>query len=177
MFEERHIPNRRAGEKLITFVRPHWFHLLKSILFFIVLFVIPFVLFFLLKETMGFVFENEITFTLLALTGTLYLMVAYLILYNNFIDYHLDIWIVTNFRIIAIEQTNIFNRTVSEHKIELIQDVSANQTGLLQTFLNFGDVEVQTAGEEQRFHFNDVPDPFTVAKKINKLHSKVIKNG
>lgn len=174
MFTEKHIPNRRPGERLVTFVRPHWLHLVRSFLFFFMLLVVLYVSYFLIMNSTPHILENDIIRVILVSAGTLYLLVTFQLLYNRFIDYHLDIWIVTTERIIAIVQKNIFNRTISEHQIELIQDVTANQKGILQTFFNFGDVEIQTASEEQHFHFDDIPDPFEVAKEINKIHAKKV---
>jgi hypothetical protein len=172
MFEEKHIPNRKVGEHLITFVRPHWLLLLRSLVFFCILLAIPIFLYYFISFTAPQVFTNETFYIISVFTGVLYMLVILLLLYNRFIDYHLDIWIVTNFRIIAIVQRNIFNRTISEHQLEKIQDVSANQTGFWQTFFDFGDVEVQTASEESNFHFDDIPKPFDVAKEINNLAHK-----
>jgi len=169
MFEEKHIPNRALNEHLITFVRPHWLYLLKSMSLFALMFALPIGAYYIISETFPILLEVELLYVIAVFTATLYYLVTFLLLYNQFIDYHLDIWIVTNMRIIAIVQNNIFNRTISEHKLDVIQDVTANQKGLLQTMLNFGDVLVQTAAEKEKFHFNDVPNPFEVARQINEL--------
>ena len=89
--------------------------------------------------------------------------------YNAFIDYYLDVWIVTNKRIIGIEQNGLFNREVYEQNIENIQEVSGNQKGYLQTFFNYGDVLIQTASDKPLASFEKVPFPFQISQKINKI--------
>lgn len=176
MFEEKHIPNRQMGEKLLTFLRPHILYLFSHILLFIVQLSIPFIVYYFIAQTSAQLFQGEIFTIIFILLFTLYLLVIYLMFYNNFIDYHLDIWIVTNKRIISIVQNNIFNRTIKEYPIDRIQDVAANQKGLLQTFFQFGDVTIQTAGEDDPVIFDNVPNPFKTAQTINNLLHKNINN-
>lgn len=85
------------------------------------------------------------------------------------IDYYFDIWIVTNERIVNIEQKGLFNRRISELRFSRVQDVTASVDGLIPTMLNFGDVSVQTAAEEERFVFRQVGDPFAIKDRIMVL--------
>lgn len=85
------------------------------------------------------------------------------------IDYFFDVWIVTNERIVNIEQKGLFNRRISELRFSRIQDVTASVDGLIPTILNFGDVYVQTAAEEERFVFRQVGDPFAVKDEVMRL--------
>ena len=61
------------------------------------------------------------------------------------IDYWLDVWIVTDERVINIEQKGLFSRSVSELHFYNVQDVTTSVRGVIPTLLNYGDVEVQTA--------------------------------
>ena len=63
----------------------------------------------------------------------------------------------------------MFNRIVAEHELEKIQDVTGEQKGIFPTFLSYGNVLVQTAGEVPMFIFRQVDNPFEVAKTINHL--------
>ncbi len=169
MFQERHIPHKRPGERIITFVRPHWIEMVRNITFFIFQSAIPFVLYVFVWQITPELLENPFTYVLIVLLSSLYLLMALQQMYNKFLDYHLDIWVVTNHRIISIIQNNLFNRVISEHAIEKIQDVQARQVGILQSFLNFGTIEVQTAGEKTHFSFKNIPDPFKIAQEVNHL--------
>ena len=108
--------------------------------------------------------------------ATVFLSIYYLAVvtffFQEFIDYYLDTWIVTNERIINIEQHGLFNRVASEMHISLVQDVSAEIRGALHTFLNYGDVHIQTAGSAKRFHFKAVGDPEQIRRTILHLAEK-----
>lgn len=83
--------------------------------------------------------------------------------------YILDVWIVTNQRIIDSTQRGFFNRVVSELHVSRIQDVSVSTSGLIQTMFKFGDLQVQTAGTEEKFKFIQIPNPEDVKDEIAKL--------
>ena len=172
MFEERHIPNRKLDERIVVYVRPHWIHLLSALFLFIVLSLIPIAIYFVASNSIANYLSNSIGYALLIMLGGIYYLSAILIFFNSFLDLELDVWIVTNYRIIAIEQKGLFNRTFSEHYIERVQDVSAAQKGILQTMFNYGDVQIQTSAEQEKFVFNDVHQPVEIAEKINSLLGK-----
>ena len=98
-----------------------------------------------------------------------YYLFIWLFFFHAFVDYYLDIWIVTDRRIVNIEQKGLFAREVSEQKLFRIQDVTSELKGIIPTFLNFGTVYIQTAAEEPRFVFKQIPDPGRVAQTIIKL--------
>ncbi len=83
--------------------------------------------------------------------------------------YTLDNWIVTTKRIIDSLQSGFFNRRVAELHLEKIQDVSYKIEGLLPTFFNYGIVEIQTAGKDNKFLFEQVPNPQRVKDIIMEL--------
>ena len=90
------------------------------------------------------------------------------------IDYYFDVWIITNERIVNIEQKGLFVRHISELNFSRVQDVTATVEGLLPTVLNYGDVLVQTAGEEKRFMFRQVADPYQVKDIVMKLSKSAL---
>jgi uncharacterized membrane protein YdbT with pleckstrin-like domain len=87
-------------------------------------------------------------------------------------DYYLDIWIMTNERVVNVEQRGLFSRQVSELKYRAIQDVSTDVRGLFPTIFNFGDVTVQTAAEQSRFIFRSVGNPYEIKAEIMRLQKK-----
>jgi uncharacterized membrane protein YdbT with pleckstrin-like domain len=91
------------------------------------------------------------------------------------IDYYFDIWVITNERIINIEQKGLFVRSLSEVKFEKIQDVTVEVTGFIPTILNYGDVFVQTAAEKERFVFRQIANPYETKDLIMNLQKKQAK--
>jgi hypothetical protein len=96
-------------------------------------------------------------------------MIFWLILFVVWIDYYLDVWIVTTKRIVNIEQVGLFNRQISELEHSKIQDVTSEVKGFLPTFFQYGYVYVQTAAEKARFTFKQIPDPVWVRNIIMQL--------
>ncbi|EKE16004.1 MAG: hypothetical protein ACD_11C00056G0004 [uncultured bacterium] len=92
------------------------------------------------------------------------------------IDYYFDVWIVTNERIINIEQKGLFMRKMSEAKYSKIQDISVEVTGFLQTIIGYGDVRVQTAGELENIVFRKVSNPYEIKNMIANAQKENEKN-
>lgn len=169
MYIEKHIPNRQKGENLVLFLRRHWIIIIGHWCFYVLLAAIPVGFYFFIEYQFPALLTTEITYALLLLLASIYYLFILLFFYHAFIDYHLDVWIVTNKRIINIEQKGLFNRVIAEHELDKVQDVTGKQKGILPTFLSYGDVLVQTAGEVPMFIFKQVDNPFEVAKIINHL--------
>lgn len=163
------LPHKKQGEKLILLIRRHPFVLLKILFIWVLVAITPVAIFFILSDYISLLLKNEVAYAL----GILFLSIFYLYIWlfslNAFVDYYLDVWIVTNERIISSEQKQLFSRVISEHDLSKIQDVTAEIHGLLPTFLNFGEVHIQTAAEKQRFIFKQVPSPQDIKRKITEL--------
>jgi uncharacterized membrane protein YdbT with pleckstrin-like domain len=80
--------------------------------------------------------------------------------------YVLDVWIVTDKRIIDSTQHGFFSRSVSELHLSRVQDISVKVDGLFQSLLKFGDLVIQTAGTENKFDFRQIPNPNEVKNQI-----------
>lgn len=172
MFFENQIPNKLKNEKLILFLRRHMIVLVSRWLLFVLMAIVPIGFYYFILYTIPQFLSGQVGYAFLLLLGSIYYLFILLYFYNSFIDHYLDVWIVTNERIINIEQKGLFNREISEHSLDKVQDVSAVQKGFFSTFFSYGDVHVQTAGEVQRFIFRQVDNPFDVARKINALVQK-----
>ena len=87
--------------------------------------------------------------------------------------YYLNFQIVTDKRVVDIDQKTILRHVTSELNLEEVQDVSAVIKGIGGNFMNYGTVFVQTAGERENFEFENIPDPNGVAKLILDLQEKL----
>lgn len=172
MFIENQIPSRQQDEKLILFLRRHWAILLGRWIIFLSMGLIPVGFYFYLTYSYPWILTNAFWYPLLLLLASSYYLFIILFLFNSFIDFYLDVWIVTDQRIINIEQRGLFNREIAEHSLDRIQDISGFQKGFWQTFFNFGNIHVQTAGEVQHFIFRQVGKPFEIVRVLNNLVQK-----
>lgn len=171
MFEEIRFPGQHDNEQVVLFLRRHWFvfftHLL-SVIGCIIGLIFVFVFLNLFSENLS---QSEY-FNLLLFgesLGTLFVWNLFFILW---LDYYLDAWIVTNERIININQKGFFNRDISELKLTKIQDVTSEIIGVIPTILGYGNIYVQTAAEVERFTFYQIPNPNEVKNIIVELQQK-----
>lgn len=154
---------KKEGERNLLVLHKHWFTLTGSLLKFFLFFILPLFLF-------SFIFSLSYLFssffwTILFL-GWLLVGVSYFL--YEWIVWYYDIYIITNKRIIDIEQKSLFYRIVSEASLDKIQDVTYQIEGPTATFFNFGTVKVQTAGAQEMISFDGVSNPEGVVSKINE---------
>lgn len=93
-------------------------------------------------------------------------MVYLMFLYIDWINHELDLFVVTNNRIIGVEQVSFLNRTVSEANLWQIQEVNTKTKGILANLLNFGTLGVQTAWSTQTMTMAYVPKCLSCQRKV-----------
>ncbi len=74
--------------------------------------------------------------------------------------------IVSDKNITQVLQISLFDRKVSELSMSRIEDVTAQQNGILPTIFNYGVLQIETAGEQNNFRFIYCPNPNAYAKAI-----------
>jgi hypothetical protein len=105
----------------------------------------------------------------IALTFSAYLLFVLQQFFTSWVEYALDVWVVTNLRVMNIDQRTLFHRRVSELALYNIQDVTSETKGPLATFLGYGTIVVETAGEQEHFVFPNLPRPEVTAKQMMEL--------
>lgn len=169
MLRLNHLPNAIPDETIVHVLHRHpltIFWLAMGYVLF--LGCIPF-LFWYLPLYQAELVADPVLMPLIVLGGSAFFLFAWLFLFQNFMDYYLDVWIVTNKRILNIEQTGLFTRIVSELRLYRVQDVTSTVKGIAETLFDYGNVEIQTAGEKTRFLFEQIPHPNSVSKSILEL--------
>lgn len=146
------IQNQAEDERIIRIWRHHIITLIGPALRVIAFVMIPVALVLLTGLSM---FSSPWLF------GLFLLIVVVVITYAAYewISWYGDVYILTNTRMIDIEQKGFFTRTFNEAQLDKIQDISYQISGFFQTFFDFGDVEVQTAGAIPNVDMNDIKDP------------------
>lgn len=91
---------------------------------------------------------------------------------HEWVSWYSDIFVLTNYRVVDVQQEGFFSRKFSEAALASIQDVSHEVSGIFHTMLNFGDVLVQTAGTEAKIKMRDIADPQSQAVLILKEQQK-----
>lgn len=83
---------------------------------------------------------------------------------------------ITNKEVVQVLQRGLFSRKVSRLDLSNVEDVTADQHGILQSIFNYGTLTIQTAGELENFIFPYCPHPNTYADEIldaRQEHSKL----
>ena len=163
-----HFQGQHENEQVLRIIHRHWFNIVIQFIFVVLC------SFFILGSlsALPLLFPDMIDTGAVPffhfIQNTLFLFL-WLFGFLVWIDYYFDVWIITNERIVNIEQKGLFNRHISELRFSRVQDVTASVDGLVPTMLNFGDVYVQTASEEDHFIFRQVGDPFAVKNEVMRL--------
>lgn len=170
---ERRFPGQRDEEVTVLLARVHWFRFLGHIFLTLLLAIIWFVALFLLQAYLS-AFLTGMWGQVFVLFSGAYFLFVLLFLFIGWLNYYLDVWIVTNERLIDIDQKSLFDRSVSQLSLRKIQNVRAEVKGILPTLLRFGDVDVESAGADVgRFSFRSIPKPFEVERKVLRLAQHV----
>ena len=165
-------PSQLDDEKIFIVVRQHWIVLAgKLIIWFI--FAAALVLFRRYGQAyLPGLFEGDIG-TVTTLFLQIYSLFLVLALFLIWLLYYLNIQVITDRRIVDIDQVGLFSHVVSELHIAKIEDVTSETNGVFGTLFSFGMVFVQTAGTIERFEFDNVPDPEKIEILILSLYDKI----
>lgn len=162
--------NQKGYEKVEYVVRRHPVTFLPVILFFLLLLIIPAGLYFLLiNSSLGTYLQNPAYYTATILLASIYYLSVILFFYTYFVAFHLDLWVITNDRLMDVEQKTLFARTISEVDLYQIQDASSEVHGIFPSIFNYGNILLQTAGPVPKFVFRNVPNPNKLREAILNL--------
>ena len=160
---------QKSYEKIVYKLRMHPIVTAPALLSFIVLIFVPTILYWFVNHNFPALFENELLFVCVVLFVGIYYLAIGLFYYTYFVNYYLDLLVITNDRLLHIEQEGIFARTISEVDLYKIQDITSTIDGFIPSLFDFGDLLIQTAGAVEKFMITDVPDPEHLRQHILDL--------
>jgi len=163
-------------EKILFIARKHWFVFVKETIVLFFFLCVPLLIIFAFKflNTKYDIKIHGDVITLFIFLSSIFLLFIWVSIFIVWTDYCLDILIITNIRIVEVEQKGFFSRELSTFRLEHIQDVTAEMNGIIQTFLTFGTIHIQTAGEDREFLMRGVSKPFELKNFISKLYDTVL---
>jgi len=86
--------------------------------------------------------------------------------FMNWTFWYLDIWVVTEGRLIDSQLVTFFVHQRSELALEQIQDIRFTIPGTLAAIFNCGHILIQSAAKESNFTLMFIPNPGKVIKEI-----------
>lgn len=172
-FRLESFPGQQPDERVLLQLHRHWFVFFGRFMTVVMLAGLPAVGVWLWGRTEGWQLAHDsLGFAALVMAGSIYGLFLWLLLYGFWLDYALDFFVVTDKRVVDIEQAGLFSRTVAEQRLVRVQDVTHEIKGFFPTMLHYGNVFIQTAGEKERFVFEDVPHPDQVVRLILQHSAK-----
>lgn len=162
MFRLESVMQLKDEEQIRAMVRRHAITLIGPLLLAMLLIVIPF---FFLFPLFSLGLAGIIVFGVMILVGA-FLAFRTLFVWDN------DVLIVTNFRVVDIDQRGLFSRHVSEANLNAVQDVSWKKQGFWQTLFRMGSVTVQTAGATATIQGDNLPRPEKIQNLINDVRQE-----
>ncbi len=157
----------QTDEKIIFKIRKHWLTITATGLGFLGLAVVPLII----DRTVGFnlPFLSLTAKTFFYLLWLLALWVGFFVAWT---DYYLDVWHVTNERIVDIEQKGLFRRDESSVRLESIEDITIDVKGIIPTLFNYGDIRIQSAGTRREFIIKNATDPKGAQNRIQQFQEQ-----
>lgn len=163
-----------AGETILHTVHKHWFIMLMTALQQFVLAFVPIIVWVIAIIAISSYLPNlqfdPNTYTIYVIFfECCWLIFVWMLIAYNFTVQWLDVWIITDRRVIAIEQISFFRRHLASFRLERLQDIAIDIDGILATFLDYGTLEAQTASESgEEFRVRYMPHPEAVKAAILK---------
>jgi len=157
-----HFDTQERKEKIILLARCHVITNFKWMFISVVMILLPNIIFRFFPE----MFSSFRFRTVILLTWYLF---TFSYAFEQFLKWFFNINIITDERVVDIDFPTILYRDISSTKIDMVQDISVKMGGFIRSLFNYGDVHIQTAGEEKEFIFEAIPQPERVIKIINQL--------
>lgn len=161
------------NEEILITVRKHWFVIITELLGVFLMLLVPFLVLLFIALFSDKLHTLDISIahytTLLLFIIATWSVITIMAGFTIWTHYYLDLWIITDRRIILVDQVHFFNRNVSIFRLERLQDIEFQVKGLIPTLLNFGTLQAQTAGShENNFRSTGLPDPRGLQAIIQK---------
>lgn len=161
--------HQKSFEKIVLNVRRHPITFIPTALFFLLLAFLPLGLRWVAESATDGPFADGGVLVVVTLAASIYYLCIIIFFYSAFTSFYLDLLIITNDRLLDVDQHGLFARTVSEMNLAQVQDITTEIKGFLPTFFNYGNLIIQNAGAMTKFHLKNVRSPNKLREVILQL--------
>ena len=102
-------------------------------------------------------------------TLLIFITLAQHVFFLRFLNYYLDIVIITNYRIIDLKKSLFIHDEKEIIDLHEIQDTQKMQTGIFPNFLNYGDIKIVVPSMTRAMVLPYMPRPEYYLNQINQL--------
>jgi hypothetical protein len=156
------------GEKVMLMVHKHWWFIFTRIMALGVFLLVPLAAWGVLAD-MRWVTVAPASIAAFIALGALWALVGWVLFWQFWTLYYMDMWIVTDRRLIDIDYKGFFDRDIAMLRLEKVQDLTVQVSGILGSVLGFGHILVQTAGSDKEFVIDQISDPERLRDAILQL--------
>lgn len=151
------------GETVLLKVRKHWFILVRDVFLTLVGGILGVILAIMTIRLIAIsVVPAVILFAL-----SLWLIMVWIAVMTIWTTYYLDMWVVTDERIVYSEQVSLFSRDITTIQLERVQDATIKYTNFIETILDFGLLRIQTASTNSAdMEMYGIPRPEAVRQLV-----------
>lgn len=164
-------PSQQPNEKIFLIFREHWFRLLIKYAVVGLAALLPIIIRVLSPDFAGLL-NSGLSEGLYNLVVQIYYLGLLMVSFIIWVLYYLNVGIVSEFRLVDIDQRGLLKHEVSELNLDAIEDVTSETIGLFGNILDYGTVYIQTAGTTERFEFDKIHHPKKVAGIILTLYEE-----
>lgn len=162
-------------ERIVVKLRKHWIILIRDTIGTILLAFFPLILFAIIQLVAPQFLYFENYFAFMSFATMLWLLLIFLSLAVIWTDFYLDLWIVTDKRIISVDQVSLFNRKVTTLSHERIQEIIVKEENFMQAFFKYGTLDIETASPtDGDATMEGVPHPENVRRAILEQSAKQV---
>lgn len=163
---------QKEKEQIVLFLRSHFTINFPWITFSILLIFLPLIISAILP-----LFKIDFLSSPIAIRfTTIYVLLYYLLVFSyafvSFLHWFYNVFIVSTERIIDIDYSDVVIHNMAITSLSHVEDVNYTQSGFIPTVINYGDLFVQTAGDERNFEAPNIPKPREAASIIGDLTGK-----
>lgn len=158
------------GEKIIAEVPRHWLPLVARGILFSMFALAPFAAEALLAGISSSAAEilSRYGAHIIALEAS-WALIMWMMFAVEWTNHYLDVLIVTDRRILDVDQIGLFARDIAELRVDNIEDIRIEVIGFLAHWLDFGTIELQTAAESRSFDIKNIVRPTETRAIISKM--------
>lgn len=170
----RNFKGQQKNETVLAFCRKHWLVIIPHMLWLAMLGAIPFIIFWFRAKYNFAEFISPVAYRIIA--GLAIIAITYFLhtCFLRFFNYYLQTFVVTNFRVVQLEQTLYFVRNRDSIDLREIQDIEIHQTGILKTIFNYGELVITLSSAHATKRIPFMPNPEYFFRKINKTKREYI---
>ncbi len=162
MFRLESVLQLKDEEAIRAMIRRHIMTLVGPLLLAMLFIVVPF---FFLFPLFSLGIFGVLVFGILIVVGIV-------LAFRTLFIWDADVLIITNSRVVDVDQKGLFSRHVGEATLNSIQDVSWHKEGFWQTLFRMGTVKIQTAGAAAVIEADNISKPEKVHELINEVRQE-----